>query len=40
MLVKVGAVKPVMQMQVGYNVTAADGAKVVGAVYLTVHRTP
>ena len=39
-LVKVGPVRPVMQMQVGYNVAAADGTKVVGAVYLTVHRAP
>ncbi|MBY0456670.1 MAG: hypothetical protein K2V38_04980, partial [Gemmataceae bacterium] len=31
--------KPVMQMQVGYNLTAADGAAVVGSVYLTIHDT-
>jgi hypothetical protein len=37
-LVKVGPVKPVMQMQVGYNVAAADGARIVGSVYLTVHK--
>lgn len=30
---------PVMQMQVGYNVAAADGKKVVGSVYLTIHDT-
>jgi hypothetical protein len=30
---------PVMQMQVGYNVAAADGTKVVGSVYLTIHAT-
>ena len=28
---------PVMQMQVGYNVTAADARKVVGSVFLTIH---
>jgi hypothetical protein len=37
-VVKVGRVKPVMQMQVGFNVAAADGKKVVGSVYLTVHQ--
>lgn len=31
--------KPVMQMMVGYNVKAADGAAVVGSVYLTIHTT-
>ena len=31
--------RPVMQMQVGYNVVAADGRKVVGSVYLTIHAT-
>jgi hypothetical protein len=31
--------RPVMQMQVGYNVAAADGAKVTGSVFLTVHTT-
>lgn len=31
--------RPVMQMQVGYNVAAADGTKVVGSVYLTIHGT-
>jgi hypothetical protein len=36
--VKVGPVRPVMQMQVGYNVAAVDGKKVVGSVYLTVHQ--
>ncbi|HUR55419.1 MAG TPA: DUF6797 domain-containing protein [Gemmataceae bacterium] len=30
---------PVMQMQVGYNVAAADGRKVVGSVFLTIHAT-
>lgn len=34
-----GGMRPVMQMQVGYNVAAADGAKVVGSVYLTVRGT-
>ena len=33
------ALQPVMQMMVGYNVTAADGKPVVGSVYLTVHAT-
>jgi hypothetical protein len=37
--VLVPGVRPVMQMQVGVNLTAADGAAVVGSVYLTVHRT-
>lgn len=36
--VKVGPVRPVMQMQLGYNVAATDGAKVSGSVYLTVHQ--
>lgn len=31
--------QPVMQMQVGYNVLAADGRKVTGSVYLTIHST-
>ena len=31
--------RPVMQMHVGYNLTAADGRPVVGSVYLTVHST-
>jgi hypothetical protein len=31
--------QPVMQMQVGYNVAAADGAKVVGSVFHTIHTT-
>ncbi|QDU20244.1 DUF6797 domain-containing protein [Urbifossiella limnaea] len=30
---------PVMQMHVGYNLTAADGRPVVGSVYLTIHST-
>lgn len=33
-----GGVKPVMQLQVGYNVKAADGAAVTGSVFLTVHK--
>jgi hypothetical protein len=32
--------QPVMQMQVGYNVVAADGRKVVGSVFITIHSTP
>lgn len=31
------ALKPVMQMQVGFNVKAADGKAVVGSVLLTLH---
>jgi hypothetical protein len=31
------ALKPVMQMQVGFNVKAADGKPVVGSVLLTLH---
>ncbi|MBA4065601.1 MAG: hypothetical protein C0501_18180 [Isosphaera sp.] len=31
--------RPVMQMQVGYNVAAAGGAKVTGSVFLTIHTT-
>jgi hypothetical protein len=31
--------RPVMQMQVAYNVVAADGRKVVGSVFLTIHAT-
>jgi hypothetical protein len=31
--------RPVMQMQVGYNVRAADGAMVAGSVFLTIHTT-
>jgi hypothetical protein len=33
------ALKPVMQMQVGFNVKAADGKPVVGSVLLTLHET-
>jgi hypothetical protein len=33
------ALKPAMQMMVGYNVKAADGRLVVGSVYLTIHTT-
>ncbi|MDY3562793.1 hypothetical protein R5W23_004272 [Gemmata sp. JC673] len=33
------ALKPVMQMQVGYNVKAADGAAVTGSVVLTINST-
>ncbi len=33
------ALKPVMQMQVGYNVKSADGKPVVGSVFLTIHST-
>jgi hypothetical protein len=39
-VVKVGPIRPVMQMQVGYNVAAADGKPIVGSVYLTVNRAP
>jgi len=35
--VSVGKMQPVMQMQVGLNVKTADGATVVGSVFLTVH---
>jgi hypothetical protein len=31
--------KPVMQMQVGYNVATTEGRKVVGSVFLTIHST-
>jgi len=31
------ALKPVMQMTVGYNIKTADGKPVVGAVFLTIH---
>lgn len=35
-----GGMKPAMQVQVGFNVTAAaDGKKVVGSVFLTAHKT-
>ncbi len=34
-----GGVKPVMQLQVGYNVAASDGTAVTGSVFLTVHKT-
>ncbi len=34
-----GGAKPVMQLQVGYNVKADDGATVTGSVFLTVHKT-
>jgi hypothetical protein len=38
-LTMAGGMKPVMQMQVGYNVTAKpDAAKVTGSVFLTVHK--
>ncbi|HEY1191219.1 MAG TPA: DUF6797 domain-containing protein [Gemmata sp.] len=33
------ALKPVMQMQVGYNVKGTDGPPVVGSVYLTINST-
>ncbi|VTR95541.1 multifunctional secreted protein : Putative large multi-functional protein OS=Blastopirellula marina DSM 3645 GN=DSM3645_26609 PE=4 SV=1 [Gemmata massiliana] len=33
------ALKPVMQMQVGYNVKSADGKPVTGSVFLTIHST-
>ena len=32
-------VRPVMQMQVAYNVTAGNGRTVVGSVFLTIHDT-
>jgi hypothetical protein len=31
--------QPVMQMQVGYNLRAADGVAVAGSVFLTIHTT-
>ena len=31
--------RPVMQMQVGYNLKAADGKPVAGSVFLTIHIT-
>jgi hypothetical protein len=34
-----GGVKPVMQMQVGYNLKSSDQKPVIGSVYLTVHQT-
>jgi hypothetical protein len=37
--VLVPGVRPVMQMQVGVNLKAADGTAVVGSVFLTVHHT-
>jgi hypothetical protein len=37
--VTVPGVRPVMQMQLGVNLRAADGAAVVGSVFLTVHQT-
>ncbi|MCI0704502.1 MAG: hypothetical protein L0241_25895, partial [Planctomycetia bacterium] len=33
------SLKPVMQMQVGYNIKSADGRAVSGSVYLTIHTT-
>ena len=33
-----GGVTPVMQLQVGYNVTARNGTPVTGSVFLTVHK--
>jgi hypothetical protein len=35
----VDGMRPVQQMQIGMNVKAADGAAVVGSVFLTVHET-
>jgi hypothetical protein len=37
--VRFDRLRPVMQMHVGYNLTAADGRPVVGSVYLTIHST-
>jgi len=37
--VEVRGMRPVMQMQIGMNLRSADGAPVVGSVFLTVHRT-
>lgn len=34
-----GGMKPAMQVQVGFNITATDGKKVVGSVFLTAHKT-
>jgi hypothetical protein len=34
-----GGTRPVMQMQVAYNLAAIDGKPVVGSVFLTVHKT-
>ena len=33
-----GGVKPVMQLQVGYNIAAGDTTKAMGSVFLTVHK--
>lgn len=38
-VVRFDRLQPVMQMQLGYNVLAADGRKVVGSVFLTIHTT-
>lgn len=35
----VAGMRPVMQMQLAMNLRAADGAPVVGSVFLTIHRT-
>jgi hypothetical protein len=37
---RVGGLGPVMQMRIGYDVPAADGKRLQGAVYNTVHRLP
>ena len=39
LVVRFDRLRPVMQMHVGYRLTAADGTPVVGSVYLTVHDT-
>lgn len=36
---KTAKLQPVMQMQINYNLTAADGALIQGAIYNTVHKT-
>jgi hypothetical protein len=36
-VLEIDDMKPVMQMKIGYTVTAADGAPVKGAVYHTIH---
>jgi len=35
---KVKGLRPVMQMQIGYDVPAASGKRLTGAVYNTIHR--
>ncbi len=37
--VRIPTIQPVMQMQLGVNLKAADGNPVVGSVFLTIHKT-